>query len=326
MEKLGPTIGELGESESLRRATAHFRTGEAVEVGSGDDAAVVRQSEPRFVVTTDTMVEGRDFRKDFSTGFDLGYKAVASNLADVVAMGAKPTSLVVALVTPGDTPVSWLEDFAKGVQSGIDELAPEAAIVGGDLAGGESTVIAVTAHGDLEGRKPILRSAAKAGDRVCIAGTLGKAAAGLDLLLSGDKSLADAYEELVSVQLRPKPPLSLVLQTQSIVAMMDISDSLALDCYRLAKASGVKIEIDSSALHGYEAVLELAAQSIISRGRVANPGDWVLFGGEDHSFLALFREGDSPKGFRQLGVVSEGAGVFLDGEPLEPRGWDSTGA
>ena len=326
MEKLGPTIGELGESESLRRATAHFRTGEAVEVGSGDDAAVVRQSEPRFVVTTDTMVEGRDFKRDFSTGYDLGYKAVASNLADVAAMGAKPTALVVALITPSDTQVSWLEDFAKGLQAGIDELAPEAAIVGGDLAGGESTVIAVTAHGDLEGREPILRSGAKAGDRVCIAGTLGKAAAGLDLLLSADKSLTGAYEELVSVQLRPKPPLSHVLQTKGIVAMMDISDSLALDAHRLAKASGVKIGIDSSSLFGYEAVLELAAQSIISRGGIANPRDWVLFGGEDHSFLAVFREGDIPKGFRQIGLVSQGSGVYLDGEPLEPRGWDSTSA
>lgn len=322
MSYQGQSISEVGESIALKQTVRHLRRGNRAEVGSGDDAAVIRHIEPRFVITTDTMVEGKDFRLDFSSGADLGYKAVASNLADVAAMGATPTALVVAVVLPPATKLSWLEDFAKGLQLAIDELCPSAEVVGGDIATGDQMVIAVTATGDLEGREAVLRSGATPGDLVCVAGTLGKAAAGLDLLLSPDSSLAASYPELVGIQLRPQPPLELVIASDGITAMMDISDSLALDSSRLASASDVKLELDSKSLLGYQAVLEQAAQSLNSRGTERGPMDWVLFGGEDHSFLTTFRS-TPPKGFKQIGIVSPGSGVYLDGEPLEPRGWDS---
>lgn len=321
----GPTVFELGESEALRRAVAFFRPGEHTVIGSGDDAAVVR-SLGSFVVTTDTMVQNRDFRLDFSTGYDLGFKAVASNLADVVAMGAKPTALVVALVLPADTTQAWLEDFARGLQAGIDQLAPGAEIVGGDLAGGDSLVIAVTAHGELLGN-PLLRSGAKAGDQLALAGTLGRAAAGLALLLSGDQPLANAYDEWVAVQLRPNPPLAVGLSAASLAtSMMDVSDGLSLDASRLARASGVSIRLSGLALSGYEAVLEGAAQSMRARELEASERDWVLHGGEDHSLLATFPAGvKPPKGFKVIGEVIElsSASLYLDQAVLEPGGWDS---
>ena len=153
---------ELGERAALARAVAHFKPGANTKVGSGDDAAVVGLASGEFVVTTDTMIEGHDFRHDISSGYDLGYKAVATNVADVYAMGARPIALVVAMTVTESTTITWLEDFARGLQAGIDDFAPDSEIVGGDLGFGPVTMIAVTAHGDLELRQPILRSWARA--------------------------------------------------------------------------------------------------------------------------------------------------------------------
>lgn len=324
----GPTVFELGEVAALKLAVKNFRKVETTLVGSGDDAAVVAVSDGRFVVTTDTMVEGHDFRNDFSSGYDLGFKAVASNVADVAAMGAKPIALVVAMVITKSTTQQWLEDFARGLQAGCDQLAPQCEIVGGDLASGEQIVIAVTAHGHLAGANPVLRSGAKAGDQVALAGTLGRAACGLDLLMHPDQSLAKAYDEWVAIQLRPTPPIELgVLAAANATAMLDVSDSLALDCNRLANASSVSIELDKTKLEGYAAVLELAAQSMTARDDVArDPMDWVLYGGEDHSLLATFPHGSEiPRGFKVIGrVLERGAtAVTLGGVVLEAKGWDS---
>jgi thiamine-monophosphate kinase len=327
VEYSGPTIFELGENQALKNALSVFKSVPSTLVGSGDDAAVVGLSDPRFVVTTDTLVQDHDFRLDFSSAFDLGFKAVASNVADVAAMGARPIALTVAMVVTKVTKQSWLEDFARGLQSGLDELAPTAEIVGGDLASGAQIVIAVAAHGELIS-EPVLRSGARPGDRVAILGTLGKAAAGLDLLMHEDKTLAASYPELVEVQLRPTPPIELALSVaKHATAMMDISDSLALDSSRMAKASSVAINLHSSQLFGYQAVLELAAQSINSRGaNQVSEIDWVLFGGEDHSFLVTFpHDFDIPRGFKVVGEVLESRkpGALLDGQPLEAKGWDS---
>ena len=316
------TLAELGEGESLRLTIGRLITGDNVLVGPGDDAAVVSSPDGRFVVTTDTMIEDHDFKLEWSTGFDLGFKAVASNVSDVAAMGAKPTALVVAIALPASMPITWLEDFADGLNAGIRELAPDASVVGGDLAMSEKVFISVTAHGDLEGREPVLRSGAKVGDVLAVAGTLGKAAAGLALLQRGDSS-ASAFDELVGIQRRPMPPVSLGVQAalNGATAMLDISDGLVKDASRIAKASGVSINLDKSALQGFEAVIEQAALRLEVSGM-----DWVLFGGEDHSLLATFPEGSElPKGFKVIGRVVEQNEhlVVLDNSSIVIRGWDS---
>lgn len=321
------TIFELGENESLRRATKHLKPGDYAVVGSGDDAAVI-SSNGDFVVTTDTMIENHDFKTQWSTGFDLGWKAAATNLADVAAMGAKPTALVVALVVTRQTKIDWLEDFAKGLQAACDELARGCGVVGGDLALGEAITIAVTAHGQLEGRTPVLRSGAKKGDVVAIAGTLGRAAAGLAMLQNSDAGLKNVYPEITAVQLKPNPPIAHgVLASQSgATSMLDVSDSLAKDCNRIAAASDVTISLRSNSLLGYYAVLEQVAQSITARGDSASEVDWVLFGGEDHGLLATFpKDAKLPAGFKVIGEVTAigGAKVFLDDALLDPKGWDS---
>ena len=316
------TLAELGENQALALTIGRLIPGDFALVGPGDDAALVAASDGRFVVTTDTMIEDHDFRLDWSSGFDLGYKAVASNVADVAAMGAKPTALVVSLAVPKETMISWLTAFADGMNAGLNELAPGASVVGGDLAQSEKVFISVTAHGDLEGRDPVLRSGAKVGDVLAVAGTLGKAAAGLDLLRAGN-SATSAFDDLVNVQLRPQPPISagILAALAGATAMLDVSDSLAKDASRIATKSEVSIRLDSKLLQGFEAVLDQAAMRL---GVLAL--DWVLFGGEDHSLLATFPAGiEIPREFKVIGAVIEqsSAEIYLDAEPLRPSGWDS---
>ena len=316
------TLATLGENEALRRTVSRLKKSENTFVGSGDDAAVVKTSNDRFVVTTDTMIEGHDFKTEWSSAFDLGWKAVATNISDVAAMGAKPTALVVALAVPKETEITWLEQFADGLQAAIDHFAPNAEIVGGDLAASNQIVIAVTAHGDLEGRDPILRSGAKPGDIVAVAGTLGQAAAGLSLLASGNQDAISAYDDWVNIQKRPMPPIQSGIEATAATSMLDISDGLAKDAHRISKASGVKLVISKQSLDGYCARLD----DVADRLEVSSL-DWVLFGGEDHSLLATFPEGATiPRSFKAIGRVEAGVGVYLDTEKLPERGWDSAKA
>lgn len=313
-----PTVAELGENESLRRTVSRLNSTDYAVVGSGDDSAVINAADGRFVVTTDTMIEGHDFRLDWSTGFDLGWKAVATNVSDVAAMGARPTSLVVAIAVPGSTPITFLEDFADGLKAACEQLAPGCGVVGGDLAAADQVFISVTAHGDLEGRDPILRSGAKPDDVLAVAGTLGRAAAGLSLLFSGDAGAISAYDALVDVQKRPEPPIAAGVGLNA-TSMLDVSDGLAKDAARIAKASGVKLVINSRDLQGFEAMLDDVAMRLGVQAR-----DWVLGGGEDHSLLATFGPGvEIPRAFKPIGVVAEGSGVYLDAVQLAEAGWDS---
>jgi thiamine-monophosphate kinase len=316
------SLAELGETESLRRTVARLKQGEYAIVGSGDDAAVVAAADS-FLVSTDTLVENHDFKLAWSTGFDLGFKSVASNLADIAAMGATPTVLVVAMVVPKTTKISWLEAFADGLQAACDQLSPGAAIVGGDLASGEQVVISVTVHGQLDGLTPVLRSGAKAGDVVAVCGPLGKAACGLGLLQSGNQDLVRSYDDWVLAQLRPAPPIDqgVIANQAGATAMLDISDGLIKDLGRIAKASNVSIEIERSQLAGYEAMLDLPAQ-----GLGVEPISWVLQGGEDHSLLATFpADATLPRSFKAIGKVIAGSenAVLLDGKPVSDTGWDS---
>ena len=308
--ELDLTIGELGERAALSIGLEPLKRGVAATVPTGDDAAVVGVADGRFVITTDTMFQGSDFLPQWSTPWDLGWKAIASNAADVAAMGATPVAFTVAIGLPASTQVRWLQQFAAGLQSAIDALCPEAEVVGGDLAGAEQIVIAVTATGHLDGRTPVLRSGAKPGDLIAMGGTLGKAAAGLSLLRHADQQLIDSYEELVAIQLRPKPPIALgpVAADAGATAMLDVSDGLMLDADRIAASSGVQIRLDAVQLEGYQAVLELAAQSLATPEQARN---WVLTGGEDHGLLAAFpADATLPRGFKRIGTV----------HPVEPGG------
>ncbi|WP_405217113.1 thiamine-phosphate kinase [Agrococcus sp. Ld7] len=333
-----PTLHEAGELETLRRFLPLLPTGDVTEIGPGDDAAVVRAADGRFVVTTDTMLEGADFRLGWSSWHDLGWKAIATNLIDVAAMGARPTSLVVALAVAPSTRVSALEDFARGMADAIAEMAPGCGVVGGDLGTAPHATIAVTAFGDLRGLAPVLRSGARPTDAVWCVGGVGLAATGLRLLFSRAQDEAaqparEAAERLrtgpqgraVSAQLAPVSPVAagMLLRELGATAMLDVSDGLALDAARVARASGVRIALDRVGVEG-------AARDALALGASLEA---ALHGGEDHALLCTLPHGLAPPAelaghaVHRLGRVEsldegQAAGVTLDGAPLEPRGWD----
>lgn len=319
------TVADLGEEALLSRIFPLLPTGDDTLIGPGDDAAMVAAPDGRFVVSTDVLVEGRHFRLDWSDGRAVGRRAAAQNLADVAAMGARPTSLVVSLVLPGHVAVDWVEGLARGL---ADVAGPVGAgVVGGDLSGGDQVVVAVTVHGDLAGRDPVLRSGARVGDRIALAGTVGRSAAGWALLAHDAADLSPAEQDLVEVYRAPRPPLDagVLAAAENATAMLDVSDGLLRDAGRIARASGVVLDLDSAAWAEDLAALRPAADRL-----GVDPAEWVLTGGEDHGLLATF-PGEVPEGFRVIGRVlaTQGgpAGVRVDGQvPGAVRpGWDHFG-
>jgi thiamine-monophosphate kinase len=317
------TLADLGEDGLLARIFPMLPAAPAALVGPGDDAAVLRAPDGRVVATTDVLVEGRDFRLDWSTAQDVGWKAAAQNLADVAAMGAVPTALLVGLVAPPELPASWATGLAAGLAEAC--VGTGAGVVGGDLSAGDRLVVSVTALGDLQGRDPVLRSGARPGDVLAVAGRLGPSAAGLDLLRRGR---ADLAPDLVSMHRRPRPPYACgVLAARSgATAMLDVSDGLVRDAGRLARASRVSIDLDWSALAaGFGLELVEAVKAL--GGSDPDQMRWVLAGGEDHALVAAFPPGvPLPQGFVAVGdVLPELDGwppVLIDGHHPQTLGWD----
>ncbi len=308
-------IGDLGEFGVINRITGRLTQGPDVLLGPGDDAAVLAAPDGRVVVTTDLLVEGRHFRRDWSSGYDIGRKAAAQNLADVAAMGARPTALVVGLGIPADTPVAWLDALTDGMRDECAQVG--ASVAGGDIVRADLVVLGVTALGDLGGRPPVTRSGARPGQLVAVTGRLGYAAAGLALLQAG--RAAEEFAELVAAHRRPCPPYRRGPEAAELgaTAMLDVSDGLVQDLGHVAAASGVGVELDPEALPVPE-VMRAAAAAL-----GADPLDWVLGGGEDHALAAVFPAGTAlPDEWRVIGRVVEGGGVRVAGRVAGRAGWD----
>ena len=194
------TLGSTGEFGLIEAVTKGLSTGEDVLVGPGDDAAVMAVPDGRMVITTDLLVEGRHFRQDWSSAYDVGRKAAAQNLADIMAMGARPTALVVGFGAPADLPTAWALELNQGL---VDECElVEVSIVGGDTVQSDKIIVSVTAFGSLDGRRPVLRSGARPGDEVAYFGRLGWAEAGWTVLARGFRS----PRAVVEAHRRPQPP------------------------------------------------------------------------------------------------------------------------
>ena len=137
------SISDLGEFGLIEAIAAALPRSDRTVVGIGDDAAVLTAPDARVVATTDLLVEGRHFRRDWSSATDIGAKAAAQNLADVAAMGAVPVALLVGFAAPGDLAVSWARDLVAGLAAECARAG--ATVAGGDVSGAGSVVLAVTA-------------------------------------------------------------------------------------------------------------------------------------------------------------------------------------
>jgi thiamine-monophosphate kinase len=304
-------VMDVGETAALKLVIPLLPTGGLVELGPGDDAALLVVPDGRVVISSDMMIEGPDFRFDWSSPQQVGFKAIASNAADIAAMGASPTAFQLSVALPGETPLDTLIGLAEGFADGIAQLCPGASVTGGDLSHAPVVTISVTVLGDLASRAPVTRSGAHPGDVVCVAGELGLSHQGLEELRAWSENSGGSprpSSAAVAHHVAPRPPIWLgpVAAKAQATAMMDISDGLVLDATRIAQASGVIIRLDDT----------LAADHA------------ALFGGEDHGLLATFPAGVTPpEGFRVVGVVEVARtepGVVLEGVDWGDQrgGWD----
>jgi len=266
-----------------------------VLVGIGDDAAVVKGSGQQ-VITTDVAVEDVHFSKRWSNAFDIGRKATAANIADIMAMGATPQYLVVALTLVGDEGLARVEELARGIKSEADKTG--AIVVGGDIARGAAISIAITAIGSVE--RAITRSGAKSGEGIYISSLTGWSAAGL-YLLENQIEPVHAVHTMALNEFRA-PTLDYGCDFRRAGALCDTSDSLLISLEAIAQASSVELNVDVAAI---ESAYEFTELSLLAQSVGLDVFDWILGGGEDHVFVAT---GIDLPGIR-IGSVKSGNGV-----------------
>jgi thiamine-monophosphate kinase len=306
----GPTtLAQLGEFALIAEMVRDLPAADDVLVGPGDDGAVLAVG-GSVVVSTDVLVEGVHFRRDWSGPTDIGRKAVAVNVADIEAMGARPQGVVVGFSAPGETEVRWTLDLATGLKT--ECATAGVSLLGGDTTRGRDVTLSVTALGTLDGRAPVRRGGALPGDVLAYAGQLGWAAAGLLVLTRGFRS----PRAVVEVQRVPNVPYGqgVVAAEAGATAMVDVSDGLLADLGHVARASGVTIDVDTSALEIAEPLQTVGAATRV------DPLLLVLTGGEDHALVATFPPGRVPAGWTTIGAVGaagpDGAAVLVDGAPF----------
>lgn len=275
-------VGEFGLIEALTAVLpAAVRAGAGLRIGIGDDAAVWTPAPgASLIVTTDSLVDGVHFRRDWTDWASLGHKSLAVNLSDVAAMGGAPRVAVVTLGLRGDERVRDLEELYSGL--GALASRTETLMAGGDIvASPEAFTIHVTVLGETIGTRVLTRSGARPGDLVAVSGAIGASAAGYRLLLAGEddpRRNAATADLLIAAHLRPEPRIALghVLVDHGATAAMDLSDGLFGDLPKVLARSGAGAEIDAASLPVAAAV------------RALFPRDWLDLatrGGEDYELL-----------------------------------------
>ncbi|WP_199430396.1 thiamine-phosphate kinase [Qaidamihabitans albus] len=308
------TVAEIGEFGLIRAMTEGRVQPSTTLLGPGDDAAVVAAPDGRVVATTDVLVQGVHFKFGWSSPANVGRKAVAVNLADIAAMGAVPTSVLVGLACPADTETALLAELTDGMWD--EATRARVGVVGGDVVRADAIVISITALGDLGGRAPVTRSGARPGDIVAVCGRLGWAAAGLAVLGRGFRSPVG----VVNAQRYPEPPYAAgpAAALAGATAMIDVSDGLLADLGHLAAESDVGIDVQTDRLTVDRKLVDVGS------ALGADPLRWVLTGGEDHALVATFPSyTDLPEGWTRIGgVLLPDTGVTVDGSPYEGEsGW-----
>lgn len=302
---------EAGLIERLRDLFhTSFQT--QVQVGIGDDAAVIKSSNNKLVATVDMAVEDIHFNKKWSTPFQIGAKLTTANLADIFAMGAVPKYLLVAAGISEVNNSETVAELAKGIRSVADRF--EVTVIGGDLSKSEKMSLSITALGELS-TQPILRSGARVGDLIYLSSLTGLSAAGLAIL---NREL-DRPRYVVEAHLNPKlvAPDKLIKVATS---MCDVSDGLATDAAHLSYASNVNFNLSKDLISQAADFKDLAE---LAKELNEDVFDWILTGGEDHFFLATVgKENESNELGIQIGSVEKGEGkLLLDGVEIKKSGY-----
>lgn len=291
--------------ERLRALRTPPTAGDAVLLGIGDDAAVIRASATDTAATADLLVEGVDFLPDEDPD-QLGRRAVSINLSDLAAMGARPRWFLLSIAFPE----SRTEDFAFAVCRGAARRGEEfgAVLAGGDLSRGPIVFVSVAMAGDLDS-PPLTRSGARPGDHLYLSGSTGRAAAGL-LLARGDEAPEELdpsqRAELLAAYRDPEPRVALGRELSRgglARAAIDVSDGLGIDAARLSRASGVRAVVLKERLPIAPALAAFCA------GRPVFALDRALSGGDDYELLFAA----PPESAESLARLSVGVPLTLIG-------------
>lgn len=268
-------IGEFGFHRRIREILGIPSAD--VMVGIGDDAAIVTPKARPLVVTQDAMVEEIHFQAEWTSAADLAYKALISNLSDLAAKAAEPAYAVIAMGLRQDTPVCWLDEFYQTLARLRKVWGIE--IIGGDTVRSPILFVSIAALGYQIPCQPVRLDGAQVGDRILITGTLGDAAAGLEIVQQNVHPLDDSDSTfLVQRLLHPTPRLRemrAVLNYAIPSSMTDISDGLARDLPKLCASSRVGARIDSTRLPRSDALNRFSPSSAAFAWR----------GGEDYELL-----------------------------------------
>jgi len=308
-------IGEFGLIELVQQWTG---TGQAVKdpgtgksyrlaVPNGDDAAAITFPTAPIteLYTTDTMVDGIHFTTATTPWRDLGWKAIASNISDVAAMGGEPVVALITLGLPPDTLVSDIRELYCGMMDICAEFG--ARIIGGDMVRSPVAFVTVALTG-IAPSQPMVRTAALPGHQVAVSGPVGGSAGGLRQLLAGLEKSGDGESELVALHRRPRPHITagLALAAAGVNSAMDVSDGLADDLGKLCTASGVGARIFSDRVPAPPAL------------KAAFPDDWLdlaLYGGEDYVLLFTAPEDIMSAAILELGEGASVIGEITDADP-----------
>ncbi len=335
------TVAEIGEFgliariEGLSPGIGAAGSGPGLVVGIGDDCAAFRPTPGLLTLATcDIQVEGRHFRRDRITPYDLGRRSAAINLSDIGAMGGQPRYALISLALPQETEIAWIDELYRGMREEFERFG--AAIAGGNLSGsGDGVIIDITLLGEVEEGRMLLRSGARPGDAILVTGALGDSALGrLALDRALDRRRAEVTP-LVAAHLTPTPRVregQAIAAIQRGTALIDVSDGLAGDLGHICERSGVGARVEAARLpiskEASQVAAELGADALAA----------ALHGGEDYELVvtcpreaagAIARAVRAATGVpvTEIGVVTEGPGMTLalpDGSerPLEARGWD----
>ncbi len=273
-------IGELGEFALIARLQQRLQSSLPPQVirGIGDDCAVLRPSPGmELLVTTDTQEEQVHFRREWSTPQDIGWRCLAVNVSDIAAMGGSPLGAVIALSLPPTLSVTFIE----GLYDGLQELATAytCPIIGGNVSkSSEHLAITITVLGELPIGQSAYRSGAQVGDEIWVTGDLGRAKAGLEVLLHPDVSAGPQVANVLAHYRRPRPRLheaQYLRQHGLIHSLIDLSDGLSSDLAQICTESGVGAQLEAAAIPLSSEVLQVAQDLHIP------PLTLALHGGED---------------------------------------------
>lgn len=311
------------EAQFLELIDAYFtREHDFLALGRGDDCAVLADGN-QYCVSSDLFLEGVHFRRDYFSAADIGYKALAVNISDIAAMGAKPVAFTMDLMAPPNLDDTFWNDFFKSMS--MLARQNDMVLAGGDLSRADRLGVSISIFGVAGSTGFLKRGNCAFGDVLFTVGDIGLARAGLMALEAAGEKARDTLPAAVLAHLRPKPKVMIgtLLNAAGIKGLMDVSDGLARDLPRfLGPDLGADLKLDASMLNAN--VITFAETVGV------DPLEFALLGGEDYALLGAvspFEAGkaQSVPGFREIGTVTKAPGIKLNGQVFETKGFDHFG-